>query len=81
MAWKAVSHLPNLDESFCLTLLKYYKIMKKLFTICTALFALALIGCEDSSDQMFAEIDEQNIEIFESDNSMPTNITWDAETE
>ena len=55
--------------------------MKKLITICTALFALALIGCEDSSDQMFAEIDDQNIEIIEGDNTMPTNISWDAETE
>jgi len=55
--------------------------MKKLFTICTALFALALIGCEHSSDEMFAEIEEQNIEIIEGDNTMPTNITWDAETE
>jgi len=56
--------------------------MKKLFTICTALFALALIGCEDSSDQLFAEIDDQNIEIIEVDNTNPgTGITWDAETE
>ena len=55
--------------------------MKKLFTICTALFALALIGCEDSSDELFAEIEEQNIEIVD-DSSMPVNgITWDAETE
>jgi len=55
--------------------------MKKLFTIGTALFALALMGCEDSSDQLFTEIEGQNIEIFEADNTMPTNRTWDAETE
>jgi outer membrane lipoprotein SlyB len=55
--------------------------MKKLFTICTALFALALIGCEDSSDQLFTEIEAQNIEIFEGDNANPANRTWDAETE
>lgn len=55
--------------------------MKKLFTVCAALFALALIGCEDSSEQLFSEIEEQNIEIVEVDNTMPTNITWDAETD
>ena len=61
--------------------LEILQIMKKLFTICTALFALALIGCEHSSDEMFEEIEEQNIEIIE-DSSMPVNgITWDAETE
>lgn len=81
MAWKRRHTLPNLVKSLCLTLLKYYKIMKKLFTICTALFALALIGCEDSSDQLFSEIEEQNIEIID-DNTMPIDgLTWDAETE
>lgn len=55
--------------------------MKKLLTVCTALFALALIGCEDSSEQVFAEIEEQNIEIIEMDDTMLTNITWDAETD
>jgi outer membrane lipoprotein SlyB len=54
--------------------------MKKLFTICTALFALALIGCEDSSEQLFSEIEAQNIEIVE-ESAMPTNIQWDAESE
>jgi len=80
MPWKRGWPPPNLVKSFCLTLLKYYKIMKKLFTICTALFALALIGCEDSSDQLFTEIEEQNIEIFDG-NANPANRTWDAETE
>jgi|GEM_PF-5775260 len=42
--------------------------MKKLFTICTALFALALIGCEDPAEEMFAEIDDQQIEIIANDN-------------
>ena len=55
--------------------------MKKLLTICTALFAFLLIGCEDSSDQLFSEIEEQNIEIVDADNTMPINITWDAETD
>lgn len=81
MPWKGGGPLPNLEESFCLTLLKYYKIMKKLFTICTALFALALIGCEDSSEQLFTEIEEQNIEIVDGDNINPINRTWDAETD
>ena len=81
MPWKRGWPPPNLVKSFCLILLKYYKIMKKLFTICTALFALALIGCEDSSDQLFTEIEEQNIEIFDGDNTLSTNISWDAETE
>ena len=55
--------------------------MKKLLTICIALFALALIGCEDPSEDMFAEIDGQNIEIVE-DSTMPAHgLTWDAETE
>lgn len=53
--------------------------MKKLLTICTALFALALIGCEDSSEQLFAEIEEQNIEII-NDNTID-GLTWDAETD
>jgi formate/nitrite transporter FocA (FNT family) len=81
MAWKHRDTLPNLVESFCLTLLKYYKIMKKLFTICTVLFALALIGCEHSSDEMFAEIEEQNIEIIDDSNMPVDGLTWDAETE
>jgi hypothetical protein len=79
--WKHVPHLPNLVKSFCLTLLKYYKIMKKLFTICTALFALALIGCEDSSEQLFSEIEAQNIEIIENDAMPVDGLQWDAETE
>jgi outer membrane lipoprotein SlyB len=55
--------------------------MKKLLTICTALFALALIGCEDSSEQIFSEIEEQNIEIIDN-NAMPVNgLQWDAETD
>lgn len=41
--------------------------MKKLFTISTALFALALVSCEDPADEMFAEIEKQDIEIFEDD--------------
>ncbi len=81
MPWKRGLALPNLVESFCLTLLKYHKIMKKLFTIFAALFALALIGCEDSSEQLFTEIEAQNIEIFQGDNPNPSNRTWDAETE
>ncbi len=55
--------------------------MKKLFTICTALFALALIGCEDPSDEMFTEIEKQNIEILSGDNIQSANKTWDAETD
>lgn len=39
--------------------------MKKLFTIAAALFALALIGCEDPSEEMFSEIDKHDIEIFD----------------
>jgi len=55
--------------------------MKKLFTICTALFALALIGCEDSSEQVFSEIEEQNIEIID-ENTMPIHgLDWEAETD
>ena len=55
--------------------------MKKLITVCTALFALALIGCEDSSEQLFSEIEEQNIEIVD-DSTMPVDgLTWDAETD
>jgi hypothetical protein len=62
--------------------LEILQIMKKLITICTALFALALVGCEDSSEQLFSEIDEQNIEIIEVDNTMPTDgLQWDAETD
>jgi hypothetical protein len=55
--------------------------MKKLFTICTALFALALIGCEDSSEQLFSEIEAQNIEIIENDAMPVDGLQWDAETE
>ena len=55
--------------------------MKKLFTICTALFALALIGCEDSSEQLFSEIEEQNIEIIEDNTMTLTGLDWEAETE
>ena len=47
--------------------------MKKLFTIFAALFALALIGCEDSSEQLFTEIEEQNIQIFD-DNAIQTEV-------
>ncbi len=48
--------------------------MKKLFTLCTALFALALIGCEDPADEMFAEIEDQQIEIIEDDNIKTSTI-------
>lgn len=81
MPWKPGTDLANLVESLCLILLKYYKIMKKLFTICTALFALALIGCEDSSEQLFAEIEEQNIEIIDNDAMPSQGLEWDAETD
>ena len=56
--------------------------MKKLFTLCAAMFALALFGCEDSSEQLFSEIEGQSIEIVEVDNTMPADgLTWDAETD
>ncbi len=54
--------------------------MKKLFTICTALFALALIGCEDPSDELFSEIEDQKIEIFD-DSNVQTTIDKDIEME
>ena len=55
--------------------------MKKLFTICTALFALALIGCEDPSEEMFTEIEKQDIEIYEDDNIQTNHTDDDMEIE
>lgn len=71
-----------LGQKFMFNPLEILQIMKKLFTICTALFALALIGCEDSSEQLFSEIEGQNIEVVEVDNTMPADgLQWDAETD
>jgi len=53
--------------------------MKKLFTISTALFALALIGCEDPSEEMFTEIEKQDIEIYQDD--LTAEYDNDAEIE
>ena len=55
--------------------------MKKLFTICTALFALALIGCEDPTEEMFTEIEKQDIEILDSDDIQTENSDSDVEIE
>ncbi len=55
--------------------------MKKLFTIGTALFALALIGCEDPSEEMFTEIEKQDIEIFEDDNLHTQDKDYETEVE
>jgi uncharacterized protein YcfL len=54
--------------------------MKKLFTICTALFALALIGCEDPAEEMFAEIEDQQIEIID-DSNIATSQSKDQDLE
>lgn len=54
--------------------------MKKLFTISAALFALALVGCEDPSEDLFSEVEKQNIEIFD-DSNLQTSSHSDADIE